>query len=102
KNIIENAIKYSTPDSPIQIDLHSREQQWELTVQDRGVGIPKEDLERVFEPFYRALGTNVDGSGLGLPIVREIAKRHGATVTVEMAHPGQTPPGACFTIRFSR
>jgi two-component system sensor histidine kinase TctE len=56
----------------------------------------------VFEPFYRALGTNVDGSGLGLPIVREIAKRHGATVTVEMAHPGQTPPGACFTIRFSR
>jgi len=42
----------------------------------------------------------VDGSGLGLPIVREIAQRHGATVTVEAAHPGQALPGACFTVRF--
>jgi two-component system sensor histidine kinase TctE len=60
------------------------------------------ERERIFEPFYRALGSNVDGSGLGLPIVREIAQRHGATVSVDVAHPGQTPPGACFTIRFAR
>ena len=54
----------------------------------------------MFEPFYRALGTNVDGSGLGLPIVREIAQQHGAQVDVDDAHPGQQPPGALFTVRF--
>ena len=49
-----------------------------------------------------SLGRKVDGAGLGLPIVREIAQRHGATVSVDLAHPGQTPPGACFTVRFAR
>jgi two-component system sensor histidine kinase TctE len=47
------------------------------------------------------LGTNVDGSGLGLPIVKEIAQQHGASVTVDATHPGHTPPGACFTLRFN-
>ena len=69
-------------------------------VEDTGPGIPPSERDLVFQPFYRALGTNVDGSGLGLPIVREIAQRHGATVAVDAAHPGQTPPGACFTVRF--
>jgi two-component system sensor histidine kinase TctE len=59
------------------------------------------ERELVFQPFYRALGTNVDGSGLGLPIVKEIAQQHGATVSIDVAHPGQTPPGACFTLRFA-
>ena len=72
-----------------------------MQVEDNGPGIAAAERELVFEPFYRALGTNVDGSGLGLPIVREIAQRHGATVSVDAAHPGQNPPGACFTVRFS-
>jgi two-component system sensor histidine kinase TctE len=42
----------------------------------------------------------VDGSGLGLPIVKEIAQQHGATVNIDATHPGQTPPGASFTLRF--
>jgi two-component system sensor histidine kinase TctE len=54
----------------------------------------------VFQPFYRALGTNVDGSGLGLPIVLEIARQHNASITVDDAHPGQTPPGTRVTVRF--
>jgi two-component system sensor histidine kinase TctE len=72
-----------------------------MQVEDNGLGIPVAERDLVFQPFYRALGTNVDGSGLGLPIVKEIAQQHGASVTVDAAQPGHTPPGACFTLRFS-
>ena len=60
-----------------------------------------DDLERVFQPFYRALGSDADGSGLGLPIVLEIARKHGAEVQLEDAHPGMQPPGARFSVRFA-
>jgi len=106
RNLVENAIHYtpSTPERPgvvtlrVLVDPYSKV--LVLQVEDNGPGIPAGERELVFQPFYRALGTNVDGSGLGLPIVREIAQRHGATVTVEAAHPGQALPGACFTVRF--
>ncbi|MES2632568.1 MAG: sensor histidine kinase N-terminal domain-containing protein [Pseudomonadota bacterium] len=71
-----------------------------LEVEDSGPGIPPGERELVFQPFYRALGTNVDGSGLGLPIVREIARQHGAEITLEDAHPGHTPPGIRIVVRF--
>ena len=54
----------------------------------------------MFEPFYRVLGNEADGSGLGLPIVREIARQHFATVRLEDAHPGQHPPGTLVSLRF--
>jgi len=54
----------------------------------------------VFQPFYRALDTQVDGSGLGLPIVLEIAHKHQATVRLDDAHPGKLPPGTLVTVRF--
>ena len=54
----------------------------------------------MFQPFYRALGTNVDGSGLGLPIVLEIARQHNAEITLEDNHPGRVPPGTRVTVRF--
>ena len=106
RNLVENAIHYtpSTPERPgvvtlrVLVDPYSKV--LVMQVEDNGPGIPAAECELVFQPFYRALGTNVDGSGLGLPIVREIAQRHGATVTVEAAHPGQALPGACFTVRF--
>ena len=72
-----------------------------LQVEDSGPGIPEAERELVFQPFYRALGNEADGSGLGLPIVLEIARQHGATITLEDAHPGQTPPGVCFSVRFN-
>lgn len=71
-----------------------------LQVEDSGPGVPEAERELVFQPFYRALGTEADGSGLGLPIVLEIARQHGAEVSLDDAHPGQTPPGALFTVRF--
>ena len=108
RNLVDNAIHY-TPSTEermgvitVRLLVDPYSQALAVQVEDNGPGIATVERERVFEPFYRALGSNVDGSGLGLSIVREIAQRHGATVTVEMAHPGQTPPGACFTIRFSR
>lgn len=71
-----------------------------IQVEDNGPGIPAADRTRVFEPFYRALGTDVDGTGLGLPIVLEIARQHGAEVSVDDVRPGARWPGACFTVRF--
>ncbi|WP_423458081.1 sensor histidine kinase [Ottowia sp. VDI28] len=106
RNMVDNAIKYapSSAGQPGVItarvfsDPLSRAPV--IQVEDNGPGIPAEERARVFEPFYRALGTNVDGTGLGLPIVREIARQHGAEVSVDDARPGHTRPGACFTVRF--
>jgi two-component system sensor histidine kinase TctE len=106
RNLVENAIHY-TPSTPerqgvitlrVLVDPYSRA--LVIQVEDNGPGIPLPERELVFQPFYRALGTNVDGSGLGLPIVKEIAQQHEATVSIDATHPGQTPPGACFTLRF--
>jgi len=72
-----------------------------LQVEDSGPGVPEAERELVFQPFYRALGSEADGSGLGLPIVMEIARQHEAEVTLEDANPGQQPPGARFTVRFA-
>ena len=71
-----------------------------LQVEDSGPGVPLAERELIFQPFYRALGTEADGSGLGLPIVMEIAHQHNATVSLDDTHPGQVPPGACFSVRF--
>ena len=106
RNLVENAIHY-TPSTPerqgvitvrVLVDPYSKA--LVMQVEDNGPGIPLPEHDLVFQPFYRALGTNVDGSGLGLPIVKGIAQQHGATVSIDMAHPGQTLPGACFTLRF--
>ena len=106
RNLVENAIHY-TPSTPerqgvitlrVLVDPYSKV--LVMQVEDNGPGIPLPERDLVFQPFYRALGTNVDGSGLGLPIVKGIAQQHGATVSIDMAHPGQTLPGACFTLRF--
>jgi two-component system sensor histidine kinase TctE len=70
-----------------------------LQVEDNGPGIPEAERELVFQPFYRALGTEVDGSGLGLAIVREIAERHGGSVSIEGTQPRSQPPGTKVTLR---
>jgi two-component system sensor histidine kinase TctE len=86
KNLIDNAIKY-TPRGGTVTARTREEDRPVLEVEDTGMGIPEADLERVFERFYRVLGSGVDGSGLGLPIVREIAELHRATVLL-VPNPG--------------
>ena len=106
RNLVDNALKY-TPSEPTQpgvvtvrLRIGGLHDARVLQVEDNGPGIPAAERAHVLQPFYRVLGSAVDGSGLGLSIVDEIARQHRATVAVDDAHPGQQPPGACFTVRF--
>ena len=107
RNLVDNAINYtpSTPDKPGVVTARVLADTFGhvllLQVEDSGPGVPEAERELVFRPFYRALGSEADGSGLGLPIVLEIASKHDAEVTLEDARPGQTPPGARFSVRFA-
>jgi two-component system sensor histidine kinase TctE len=107
RNLIENAIHYtpSTAEQPGVVTARVLADRFGgvvvFQVEDTGPGIAPAERDLIFQPFYRTLGTDTDGSGLGLPIVLEIAHQHAGTVTVEDAHPGRQPPGACFTVRFS-
>ena len=67
-------------------------------MEDDGPGIPEAERDRVFERFHRVLGSGQEGCGLGLAIVREIAERHGATVTLGSGAAGR---GTLVTVRFS-
>ena len=106
RNLLDNAINY-TPSSAqfpgivtarVLVDPFGKVLL--LQVEDSGPGIAVPERELVFKPFYRTLGTEVDGSGLGLTIVQEIALLHRATVGLEDARPGGGPPGSRFTVRF--
>lgn len=80
-NLLDNAVLYSPPGSRITVAVVPGPPPM-LIVEDDGPGIPAPERERVFERFYRVLGTKSEGSGLGLAIVREIADAHGARVTL--------------------
>jgi two-component system sensor histidine kinase TctE len=104
RNLLDNAINYTPEHGHVTLRLMIDRFSGILVliVEDSGPGIPESERELVFQPFYRALGTNVDGSGLGLAIVLEIVQQHGATITVEDADlPGHPQsPGTRFTVRF--
>jgi two-component system, OmpR family, sensor histidine kinase TctE len=106
RNLLDNAINY-TPSSlehPGVITARVLADPFGhvliLQVEDSGPGIPESERELVLQPFYRALGTNVDGTGLGLPIVLEIARQHNAEIKLEDAHPGRVAPGTRVSVRF--
>lgn len=80
KNLIENAIRYTPEHGRVEMFLSDHEDSAELLVKDSGPGIVDEELVRVFDPFYRVLGNDQPGSGLGLSIVRTIADRLGLTM----------------------
>ena len=85
-NLIDNAVKYSEPGSPVTVSTALRWRRVEIEVRDAGIGIPSRDLERIFERFYRvdhARSRATGGTGLGLSIVRHVARAHGGDITVE-------------------
>ncbi len=85
-NLIDNAVKYSSPGAVVRITAATTFGRIEMAVHDEGVGIPRRDLDRIFERFYRvdrARSRGTGGTGLGLAIVRHIANNHGGEVTVE-------------------
>lgn len=82
-NLVENAIRYTPPGGRVTVGVSRRAGKLALTVEDSGPGIPPDELDRVFDRFYRVPGTGVSGSGLGLAIVRQVAERHGAAVSLQ-------------------
>jgi signal transduction histidine kinase len=101
-NLLDNAVKYSGPTIRITVSVVSPAPHsvW-IRVQDRGVGIPKRQLKRIFNRFYRvqSLGKSVKGTGLGLYIVKSIARAHGGRAFASSEGEGH---GATFTVELPR
>ena len=86
-NLLDNAVKYSCEHGEIRLQARQRDKEIVLSVSDKGIGIGKEDLPRIFERFYRVdkarTAENIRGTGLGLAIVKHIAQLHGGHVEAE-------------------
>jgi two-component system sensor histidine kinase SenX3 len=97
-NLLENAVKYSDAGSSVHIRARTDGRWIDISVEDHGIGIPRRDLERVFERFYRvdrARSRETGGTGLGLAIVRHVANNHAGEVSVDSSE-GE---GSTFTLR---
>jgi two-component system sensor histidine kinase KdpD len=97
-NLIENAVRYTPPGSPIELSARLDGEQMVISVADRGPGIPVKDRERIFDKFYRVLGTQnksarITGSGLGLAVSKGLVEAHGGHIWVENREGG----GAVFS-----
>jgi signal transduction histidine kinase len=99
-NLIENAIKYSGSDVKITVETANIDGKYvSLRITDEGAGIPRTELKRIFKRFYRvpgSLAARVKGIGLGLYIVRSVAKRHGGRAWAESEGPGR---GSTFVLQ---
>jgi two-component system, OmpR family, sensor histidine kinase KdpD len=94
-NLIENALKYSSPDEPVRVQVGSTGAEATIRVIDHGPGVPLAERELIFEPFQRGRRrTDASGAGLGLAIARGFAEANGGRVTVE-SRAGQ---GATFVL----
>ncbi|MFC8302036.1 sensor histidine kinase [Micromonospora orduensis] len=97
-NLVENAINYSAEDTSVRVTLRGGEEHVEIAVADQGIGIAPNDVDRIFERFYRAdqaRSRSTGGTGLGLAIVKHIASNHGGRVEVSSTLGG----GSTFTLR---
>jgi len=97
-NLVDNAIKYTPPEGHVTVRVRGGRLAL-IEVEDNGIGIPAEERESVFERFYRVLGTDAEGSGLGLPIAAEIAELHQARIDLL---PGANDQGCLFRVSFPR
>ncbi len=102
-NLIDNSLRYTPAKGQVTVSVSQIANQAVIAVEDTGQGIPASDRERVFDRFYRVLGTKVDGSGLGLAIVREIATQHGASIHIlDPLQNGLPRAGTRIEVRFEQ
>ncbi|ANN66416.1 sensor histidine kinase [Bordetella bronchialis] len=100
-NLVDNALRYTPRGGRVTVRVRALPDAALLEVEDSGPGIPPHERERVFDRFYRVLGTSAEGSGLGLAIVREIAQKHDALVELgDNPAPGATQAGLKVSVRF--
>lgn len=98
-NLIENAIKYSNENGIVKIDLTLEEQYFVFKVKDNGIGIPKNDIPRIFERFYRVdKSRSTRGTGLGLAIVKHIVKLFNGEISVK----SKVGRGSTFTVKIKK
>lgn len=99
-NLVDNALKYSPPDAPVEIRVRSAPAVVEILVEDRGPGIPDSETERIFEPFYRPADRPADasGAGLGLSIARQLAEAQGGKLRYQPRSGG----GSMFALELPR
>ena len=97
RNLADNAVRYSPSDSAVKFRIQSSGETIELSVCDQGPGIPEAEKARIWDRFYRVLGSGETGSGLGLSIVKQIADLHHAEV--ETAN-GDNGKGLCVNVKF--
>jgi signal transduction histidine kinase len=100
-NLISNAIKYAPDAETVEMDLSTSPETVTVRVHDHGLGIPREQRDKIFDRFYRVTDPKqkaIPGLGMGLYIVAEIVKRHGGTITVDSA----VGKGSTFTVTLPR
>jgi signal transduction histidine kinase len=86
-NLLSNALKFSPPGADVVLSVQPSEKHLEISVADQGAGIPKDELQHVFDRFYRGKNeTSTEGAGLGLAIAREIIEAHGGTIRATSEH----------------
>jgi signal transduction histidine kinase len=96
-NLLFNAVKYTPENKTVHLDAKSLDDNVQIDIIDTGIGIPAEDVEHVFEEFFRAGNarkSEKDGTGLGLSIVKQIVEQHGGKISVE----SQEGQGTKFTV----
>jgi two-component system sensor histidine kinase TctE len=101
-NLVDNALRYTPQGGSVTVRIRQQGETAFIDVEDTGPGIPEAERQRVFDRFYRILGTNVDGSGLGLAIVREIVERHDGLLRVGPNPAATDPalPGTLISVEF--
>lgn len=85
-NLVGNAIKYTPANGKVEVVINNLEKGIEISINDDGIGIPKEDLEKLFGDFFRASnikGKGIEGTGLGLSIVKQIIEKHEGTISID-------------------
>jgi signal transduction histidine kinase len=92
-NLLDNAVKYSEGKEPVVVSLEGKHEGWEISVKNSGPGIPENEIDRIWEPFYRATNagiSGVEGRGLGLVVVRKAVELCGGRTHVQSSEQGPT------------